>query len=178
MWRTPALAKEFTPFALHRTYGGPFDDLTCVDWSADGFWLLTGGRDLTARVFSLDPVNGYEPPTLSGHRDRIVSCFWGDSAASSCYTVSKDGALFHWSRKVGGVSADMSADTAGEGSAARGQQLAQWTLEKKHFFFQVRAISSCLFSALLSLPVSRAYPRGYPPGYPGASACGTHAPRG
>lgn len=89
MWRTPALAKEFAPFALHRTYGGPFDDLTCVDWSADGTWLICGGKDLTCRVFSLDPIEGYEPPTLSGHRDRVVAAFWADAEATTAFTVSR-----------------------------------------------------------------------------------------
>ncbi len=31
---------------------------------------------LHRRVFSLDPIEGYEPPLLAGHKDAIVSVFF------------------------------------------------------------------------------------------------------
>ena len=83
VWRTPALAKDFAPFVLHRTLAGPFDTLSAVAWSPDGLWLLAGGADLTGRVFSLNPVPGFEPPTLAGHRDRLVGAFFRGRACPS-----------------------------------------------------------------------------------------------
>jgi len=59
------------------------------------------------RVFSLNPVEGYRPPTLAGHRDALVGVFFAHAAAAAAaaatgatppalLTVSRDGALFCW----------------------------------------------------------------------------------
>ena len=37
---------------------------------------MVGSRDMTARVFSIDPVVGFVPVTLTGHRNAIVNCFF------------------------------------------------------------------------------------------------------
>lgn len=94
VWRAPSLQKEFSPFALHRTYTGHFDDIVSIDWSPDGQYLLTASKDATARVYTLNPVPGFIPVTLSGHRDRLVSAHF--AAADAIYTVSKDGGVAVW----------------------------------------------------------------------------------
>ena len=76
VWRTPALRKEFAPFALHRAYGGSSDDITCLAWSTDGSLVAAGSRDLATRVYSRDPLAGYLPPALGGHREPLVGAFF------------------------------------------------------------------------------------------------------
>ena len=60
-----------------------------------------------ARVFSLNPIPGYAPPTLAGHKEALVGVFFTSEAtraaaalagqpATHLYTVSRDGALFGW----------------------------------------------------------------------------------
>lgn len=60
------------------------------------------------RVFSLNPVKGYRPPTLTGHREPLVGVHLTSGKlqeaagllgkeAPALYTVSRDGALFAWS---------------------------------------------------------------------------------
>ena len=73
VWRAPGLQKSVAPMELHRTYGHCHSDITCVHWSPDSQWLAAGGKDLTARVFSLNPLEGYRPPTLAGHREPLVA---------------------------------------------------------------------------------------------------------
>ncbi len=62
---------------------------------------------LARRVFSLDPIEGYRPPTLTGHKGPLVALHLTsrkvqeaagllDKAAPCLYTVSRDGALFAW----------------------------------------------------------------------------------
>jgi periodic tryptophan protein 2 len=94
VWRTPGLEREFSPFALHRRYTGHYDELTCVDWSPNGAYLVTGSADQTARVYTLHPQPGYIPVTLSGHRDALVSVHF--AAEDVVYTVSRDGAVYVW----------------------------------------------------------------------------------
>jgi hypothetical protein len=42
--------------------------------------LLTTARDLTARVWTAEPRENYRPPILGGHRDVVVSGFFGADA--------------------------------------------------------------------------------------------------
>ena len=80
IWRTPAIdearQREFAPFVKYRTYNGHYKDITSVTWSGDSRFLLTTGKDLSARVWSLDPVDGFTPTTLSGHRDTVVGAYF------------------------------------------------------------------------------------------------------
>ena len=39
------------------------------------------------RVFSLDPIEGYEPPVLSGHRDGIIGIFFTGPATQKAAIV-------------------------------------------------------------------------------------------
>ena len=99
VWKAPGMRREFAPFVHHRTYTGHFDDITAVAWSPNGRYLCTGSKDATARVYSLDPVPGFVPVTLSGHKTNVVfASFVGDG--DTVYTVSKDGACFHWMWKT------------------------------------------------------------------------------
>ena len=80
IWATPTMLKEFAPFRLLRQYGGMYDDATCVGWSADSRWVVVGSKDLTARVYSANHLEGYAPPTLAGHREPLVHvAFAGDA---------------------------------------------------------------------------------------------------
>ena len=108
VWLVPGLAKTVSPMQLHRTYGHCHDDVTAIDWSADSLWVAAASKDLTARVFSLDPIEGYRPPTLAGHKESLVGVhFTQDKVveaagllgkeAVALYTLSRDGALFAWS---------------------------------------------------------------------------------
>lgn len=76
VWKAPGLEKSVAPMELHRTYGQCHSDITAVDWSPDSQWLVAGGKDLSSRVFSLHPVDGYRPPTLAGHREPLVAGAW------------------------------------------------------------------------------------------------------
>lgn len=61
-------------------------------------------------MFSLDPIEGYRPPTLAGHRDALVGVFFAHPRAATAaaaagtapahlFTASRDGALFCWAFK-------------------------------------------------------------------------------
>lgn len=39
---------------------------------------MAGSADMTARVFSLDPIEGFTPFTLAGHRDEVVGVYFAD----------------------------------------------------------------------------------------------------
>ena len=101
-WRTPSTPGhdgngevEFAPFVLHREYGGHFDEIRHLSWSGDSRFFVSSSKDLTARLWSLNPQEHFEPAVLSGHRQQVRAA-WFSSSQESIYTVSEDGALFRW----------------------------------------------------------------------------------
>ena len=96
-----------SPLALHRTYGHCSGEVTCLCWSPCGCWLAGGSRDLTVRVWSLDPIRFPEnasanskkkwrtarfvPPTLAAHKEPPVAvCFAEGASAQAPLSVSED----------------------------------------------------------------------------------------
>lgn len=101
-WRTPSTPGtdangelEFAPFILHRDYGGHFDEVRYLSWSGDSRFFVSASKDLSARLWSLNPEEGFEPSVLSGHRQQVRAA-WFSANQESIYTVSEDGALFRW----------------------------------------------------------------------------------
>ena len=83
IWQTPSTPGtetngeiEFAPFVLHRDLAAHFDTIQNVEWSSDSRFLLTAAKDLTARVWSMDPEEGFEPTTLAGHRQGVVGAYF------------------------------------------------------------------------------------------------------
>lgn len=77
VWRTPNhLLREFAPFALHRTYTGHHDDVLSIQWAPDSSCFITTSRDMTARLFTLQPLEGFRPKTFAGHRDAVISAYF------------------------------------------------------------------------------------------------------
>ena len=107
VWRRPGLEKSVAPMELHRTYGQCHADVVALDWSEDGCWIAAASKDLTTRIFSMHPINGYKPPTLAGHKDTPIAVHFTsrrlqESAGllskepPALYTLSRDGALHAW----------------------------------------------------------------------------------
>ncbi|KDQ23439.1 hypothetical protein PLEOSDRAFT_1114438 [Pleurotus ostreatus PC15] len=123
VWRTPNhLVREFAPFVLHRTYTGHHDDVLSIQWSPDSQWFMTSSRDMTARLFTLNPVEGFRPKTFAGHRDVVLGAFFS-ADGRSVYTVSRDGAVFTWKAKQESDSEDDIANT-------------RWGVHKRNYFRQ------------------------------------------
>jgi hypothetical protein len=58
-------------------------------------YLVSGSKDMSARIYSVTPVEGFVPITLSAHRSTIVSASFA-SDTRTLYTVSKDGSAYVW----------------------------------------------------------------------------------
>ncbi|BCS27640.1 snoRNA-binding rRNA-processing protein PWP2 [Aspergillus puulaauensis] len=138
IWHTPETPTvggdgeiDFAPFVLHRDLAGHFDEVQSIEWSSDSRFLLTASKDLTARVWSLDPEDGFEPTTLSGHRQGVRAAFFSANQ-EMIYTVSRDCALFRW-EYVSKKDPD-SMEDVGE---------PRWRIIKKEFFQQPHATVNC-----------------------------------
>ncbi|KAF9619369.1 hypothetical protein IFM89_006556 [Coptis chinensis] len=128
IWRSPGFRKEFFPFELVRTFADCDGNVTALDWSPDGEYLLVGSKDLTVRLFCLKKFKGNnrmmnKPFIFLGHRETIVGVFFCVEKSMSSrvirvYTVSRNGAIFTWNYT---------------GSENEGEPLSPGTPEQKPF---------------------------------------------
>jgi WD40 repeat protein len=79
---------EFAPFIRHRVYTGHYDDVQSIQWSTDSRFFLTASKDLTARVWSLNPEQGFVPTTLAGHRQGVRAAWFSKDQETVGTTVS------------------------------------------------------------------------------------------
>jgi periodic tryptophan protein 2 len=91
VWHTPSTPDatsdgglEFAPFVLHRRLAGHFDTIQSVHWSSDSRFFLTSSKDLTARIWSLDPEEGFEPTTLAGHKEGVKNAWFSKDQETVC----------------------------------------------------------------------------------------------
>jgi WD40 repeat protein len=60
----------------HHSHAGHFDEIQSIEWSSDSRFFLTASKDLTARMWSLNPEEGFVPTTLGGHRQGVVGAWF------------------------------------------------------------------------------------------------------
>ncbi|KAI8322656.1 WD40 repeat-like protein [Martensiomyces pterosporus] len=131
VWRSPGYTKEFAPFELHRKYAGHYDDITHISWSPDSRFFLTSGKDMTTKVFSVDPIEGFTPATMTGHRYAVVGS-WFSKDMRAVYTVSADGAVCVRRFRPHGVEENL---TFGEFPRDEDGKLMRtvWFTEERHY---------------------------------------------
>lgn len=67
IWRSPTLATGWQ-LSLHREIRQHQDKVVSVDWSIDSNYIVTASKDLTVKIFSRDPIDGFAPTTFVDHR--------------------------------------------------------------------------------------------------------------
>ncbi|KAI9880943.1 MAG: hypothetical protein M1830_010011 [Pleopsidium flavum] len=144
VWHTPSTpdshtdgALDFAPFVRHRVLTGHFDVVRGIEWSSDSRFFLSASKDLTAKIWSLDPEEGFVPTTLGGHREAVIGA-WFSEDQETVYTISQDGALFQWeyapkpSPQKGAHALDDDVDTN-----------MRWIITKRNYFMQNNAKVKC-----------------------------------
>ncbi|EOO01492.1 putative periodic tryptophan protein 2 protein [Phaeoacremonium minimum UCRPA7] len=126
---------EFAPFVRHHTHTGHFDDVRFIEWSSDSRFFISASKDLTARIWSVNPEEGFTPTVLSGHRQAVVGA-WFSQDQETIYTVSKDGAVFDWQYK-GPQRDEDDMDEDEDESKMR------WRIVGRHYFMQNNAHLRC-----------------------------------
>ncbi|KAI7285460.1 Periodic tryptophan protein [Hortaea werneckii] len=116
---------EFAPFVKYRQYVGHHDTVQNLEWSSDSRFFLSASKDLTARIWSLDPEEGFTPTVLSGHRTAVYAA-WFSADQETIWTISKDGALFQW-QYLPHPDADPEMDDPED---------ERWRINSRHYFFQ------------------------------------------
>ncbi|KAJ7778254.1 WD40-repeat-containing domain protein [Mycena metata] len=136
VWRTPNhLAREFAPFNLHRTYTGHHDEVLSIQWSHDSTCFITTSRDMTARLFTLNPVEGFRPKTFAGHKDAVLGAYFS-SDSTTIYTVSRDGAVFTWKAKDSDSDDDEPVASTSNGTGVNVVANTRWGVHKRNYFNQ------------------------------------------
>ncbi|XP_011374679.1 periodic tryptophan protein 2 homolog [Pteropus vampyrus] len=95
MYHAPGRKREFNAFVLDKTYFGPYDETTCIDWTDDSRCFAVGSKDMSTWVFGAERWDNLIYYALGGHKDAVVACFF-ESSSLDLYTLSQDGALCVW----------------------------------------------------------------------------------
>ncbi|XP_012634527.2 periodic tryptophan protein 2 homolog [Microcebus murinus] len=95
MYHAPGRKREFNAFVLDKTYFGPYDETTCIDWTDDSRCFVVGSKDMSTWVFGAERWDNLIYYALGGHKDAIVACFF-ESNSLDLYSLSQDGALCVW----------------------------------------------------------------------------------
>uniref|UniRef100_A0A8C9TWP7 PWP2 small subunit processome component n=1 Tax=Scleropages formosus TaxID=113540 RepID=A0A8C9TWP7_SCLFO len=95
MYHAPGKTHEFNAFVLDKSYYGPYDETTCIDWTDDSKCFVVGSKDMTSWVFGAERWTNLIYYCLGAHKDIIVGCFF-EQGSLDLYTVSQDGTLCIW----------------------------------------------------------------------------------
>ncbi|KAJ8004026.1 hypothetical protein DPEC_G00154520 [Dallia pectoralis] len=95
MYHAPGRNREFNAFVLDKTYYGPYDETTCIDWTDDSKCFVVGSKDMSTWVFGAERWANLIYYSLGGHKDLLVGCFF-EKDSLDLYTVSQDGTLCVW----------------------------------------------------------------------------------
>lgn len=147
VWKTPAYTedRDFAPFVRHRVYTGHYDAVSSITWSNDSRFFLTGSKDLTSRIYSLDPEEGFVATTLSGHRDAVINAFFSKDQ-ETIYTVSRDGAVFMWRYQPLYTKEEMMTGANNEADADMkddSDRNHRWIIMDRQYFNQTPAKTKC-----------------------------------
>ncbi|RKO96373.1 tricorn protease domain 2-containing protein, partial [Caulochytrium protostelioides] len=72
LWLTPGHTKEFKPLVKVREFNEHFDTIDALTWSRDSEYVMTGSRDMTARIWRARPSPGFVPRVLGGHKTGVM----------------------------------------------------------------------------------------------------------
>lgn len=121
-------------------YTGHFDTINGITWSSDSRFFLTASKDLSSRIWSLNPTDGFEPTTLGGHKEAVIGTYFS-ADQETLYSVSRDGAVFTWKY----VGPQKSEDEMGYDSDEEDEDPSEqrWRIVKKDFLMQGSATVKC-----------------------------------
>ncbi|KIM99534.1 hypothetical protein OIDMADRAFT_104556 [Oidiodendron maius Zn] len=147
VWHTPSTPDqnaegelEFAPFVRHRVYNGHHDVVQRLEWSSDSRFFLSASKDLTARIWSLDPEEEFVPTTLAGHREGVLGAYFSKDQ-ETIYTISKDGAVFRWVYLRDPNAPEPSDD---EMEDVDDDTHMRWRIAERHYFLQNNAKVNCV----------------------------------
>ena len=147
VWHTPSTPDqnaegelEFAPFVRHRVYNGHHDVVQRLEWSSDSRFFLSASKDLTARIWSLDPEEEFVPTTLAGHREGVLGAYFSKDQ-ETIYTISKDGAVFRWAYLRDPNAPEPSDD---EMEDVDDDTNMRWRVAERHYFLQNNAKVNCV----------------------------------
>ena len=98
LWYTPTEERHFAPMEKYLDLGYHFDDITSIQWSHNGDYLVTGCKDMVVRILSVVDMDGFAELDLNGHRAPVVNAFFTEDDMKMI-SVAEDGMIIEWAWK-------------------------------------------------------------------------------
>ncbi|SJK86078.1 PWP2, UTP1, periodic tryptophan protein 2 [Babesia microti strain RI] len=97
VWNSPTIETNWN-LHLHREYCGHLDNVTHISWSKTNQFFLTSSRDMTVRLWSVEPLPNFIPSAFIDHRRAVVAAFY-DSQEQRIFSISQEGVFISWINK-------------------------------------------------------------------------------
>ncbi|XP_053398750.1 periodic tryptophan protein 2 homolog [Mercenaria mercenaria] len=95
VFHAPGKTREYNPFVLYKTFFGPYDETTCLDWTDDSKAFCVGSKDMNTRVYGAQHFSNLIVYSIGGHNDEIVGAYFEQNSLD-LYTISANGRLNIW----------------------------------------------------------------------------------
>ncbi|CDR94927.1 periodic tryptophan protein 2-like protein, putative [Babesia bigemina] len=94
IWRAPEEHLSWR-MTLHRELTGHMDAISSIDWSSDSRFICTASADMTVRLWSVNPIEGFVPCAFVDHRRSVKGAFFSRDMGR-IFAVSKEGVIIVW----------------------------------------------------------------------------------
>lgn len=95
VFHAPGKTREYNPFVLYKTFFGPYDETTCLDWTDDSKAFCVGSKDMNTRVYGAQHFSNLIMYSFGGHNDQIIGAYFEQNSLD-LYTISANGRLNIW----------------------------------------------------------------------------------
>lgn len=96
LYELPQNHKEFEALVLYKNYTHFHNDtITCLNWTKDSKFVLSGSKDGTVRLLNMHKIKDYIPFLFTGHKKKIINAVFSEDNLR-IYSISKEGVMFVW----------------------------------------------------------------------------------
>lgn len=96
IFRAPGLHMgEYNPFIMERMFRGPYDDVTCIDWTSNSKIIAVGSKDTSVKIYGIPKLKHFKRYSLGGHADIIIGVFFEENSLDLT-TISRNGRICIW----------------------------------------------------------------------------------
>lgn len=71
--------------------------------------FLTTSKDMTAKLYIVEHIQGYKAKTFAGHKDYVMAAYFSKDQ-NTIYTIGRDGAVYTWNAKAKDEDSDAEED--------------------------------------------------------------------
>nr|PVC51392.1 hypothetical protein MACL_00001572 [Theileria orientalis] len=127
VWLSPD-EKLSWKMTLHLELTGHLENINSVNWSSDSKYICTSSRDMTVRLWCVEPDEEFVPVAFVDHRRSVRAAFFSKDMKRIC-SVSKEGVIILWKKTDSAEGETVESDNSAKlvGSRSKSNVLRKFT---------------------------------------------------